>query len=570
MSWETNVLVPASALSALDVVRIRRGYRSRDKTVVALLESYVQDQQRRAVDERLTHISTVIRYPPAPRDTALRGVEPGVRLRLRLDRALWASACALAFTLPGQSLRGPSDYQARRGADAVLTALACAEPLEDPVVGEHQLLTHRQALRLWQLVVEATRTRAERDITEAADAVVEAREIAAMRGRPWPESDTEVELIARCLEQDVSWHGRMRYRVAAALVADRLHGPGASAFLTLLSHEDIEEDVWLDEIDWCRKVFVNNDPSVRSYMGVQGRGAVTVWRAARAVRLDAMLAWIAASGSVWRPRTLTLDPPGWRLQLPKAWVPAVLPAAPDTGEWGNHIAAGRVLLIEHNGARVVWPTRVLVDGTAEPVPGFDAVTGEIGAADIRRVAEVVLISTIVDDTYPGPRLRVPVPAHVACDLGLISTDSRDRKVAAARRNISDSTCYRDIRDRSGSSWRVMDHDLLFADLEQRYRDPDDREQARMAYARGVGPFVRYLRSIGHPAVSAASFAWDSGTQFVWPVHSLATLLESGRAEEPLLKWLAAWRRDQHRRVLYADTSERWITAVRYAEEEDIV
>lgn len=576
MTWETNVLVPASALPALDAVRRRRGYDSRNKTVVALLEDYVRDQQLRDPDERLMHVATLIRHPPRPRE-AVDGASPGVALRLRLDRALWEAARGLGFVVPGQSVRGHADYQARRGADAVLTALARVQPLEDPAVGEHQLLTHRQARRLWQMVVEVTSTKAERKIAEEADEASGARRIAADKGDPAPEAVTEVELIARRLEEGMSWHGRTRYRLAAALVASRLSGPDAAAFLALLAcPEGEEQQAWENEIHWCCQRFGIDDSDDRAYMGTQGRGATAVWRAARAVRLDAVLDWIAASGRVSTPRTFIVTPPRWRLQLPEDWVPTSLPAGADMAGWEEHIAAGAVLLIEHGGTRCVWPTRAREDESTEPIPGFEVVTRAIGATDIRRAIEIVLMRTPDRDEYDSDterRIQVPVPAHVACDLGLISAERRDLLVAEARRN-KESAVYRDLirhslRESSEVTWRVMDQDLIFADLDQRYRDAEDREKARTAYARGVGPFVRYLRSINHPAVASGTvemFLWNAATQFVWHVGSVAALLAAGGAAEPVLTWLALRRREQHRMALHADSAERWISAVRYAEE----
>ncbi|MGC4989917.1 hypothetical protein [Nocardia salmonicida] len=576
MTWETNVLVPASALPALDAVRRRRGYRSRNKTVVALLEDYVLDQQRLGPDERLMHVATLMRHPPRPRE-AVDGAPPGVALRLRLDRSLWEAARELGFVVPGQSVRGHADYQARRGADAVLTALARVQPLEDSAVGDHQLLTQRQARRLWQMVVEVTSTRAERKIIEEADEAAGARGLAARKGNSAPVAFTEVELIARRLEQGMSWHGRTRYQLASALVATRLRGPGAASFLTVLSCPEGEaQKAWDDEIHWCWETFGRDDSDVRAYMGTQGRGATAVWRAARAVRLDAVLAWIAASGRISTPRTFTVTPPRWRLQLPEDWVPTTLPAGAGTAGWGEHITTGAVLLIENSGTRYVWPTRAREDESTEPIPGFEVVTRAIGSTDVQRVIEIVLMSTAdhhEDDSDTGRRIQVQVPAHVACDLGLITADRRDLLVAEARRN-KEGEAYRDflrdsLRESSKVTWRVMDLDLIFADLDHRYCDADDRERARMAYASGVGPFVRYLRSISHPAVAVGTvetFTWDAVTQFVWPVGSLAALLAAGGAAERALKWLAVRRREQHRLALHADSAERWITAARYAEE----
>lgn len=58
---ETNVRLPYCALDALAAVMDRRGT-SRDETVRQLLAEHVELQETRDPDDRLTHISTVLRY----------------------------------------------------------------------------------------------------------------------------------------------------------------------------------------------------------------------------------------------------------------------------------------------------------------------------------------------------------------------------------------------------------------------------------------------------------------------------------------------------------------------------
>jgi hypothetical protein len=60
---ETNVRLPPCAFDALTTVVARHGT-LRDATVRRLLAEHVERQEQTDPDDRLTHISTVLRYPP--------------------------------------------------------------------------------------------------------------------------------------------------------------------------------------------------------------------------------------------------------------------------------------------------------------------------------------------------------------------------------------------------------------------------------------------------------------------------------------------------------------------------
>lgn len=62
---ETNVRLPWCAVEALAAVGTRRGT-SQDATLRQLLGEHVEFQEDRDPDDRLTHISTVLRYPRRP------------------------------------------------------------------------------------------------------------------------------------------------------------------------------------------------------------------------------------------------------------------------------------------------------------------------------------------------------------------------------------------------------------------------------------------------------------------------------------------------------------------------
>lgn len=159
---ETNVRLPPCALEALAAVMTRRGT-SRDETVRQLLAEHVELQEGRDSDDRLTHISTVLRYPPPPR---WRG-DPrrDWPLRLRAPAGLLERARAVSLRLPGQYQRAHRDYQGRMLTDAVTTAVAVAEPCTDDFLnGLLPVLRHRAALGLWRLTTAATSTKPEKEL----------------------------------------------------------------------------------------------------------------------------------------------------------------------------------------------------------------------------------------------------------------------------------------------------------------------------------------------------------------------------------------------------------------------
>ncbi len=106
---ETNVRLPPCAFDALAVVAERRGV-SRDEAVRQVLSEHIELQENREPEDRLTHISTVLRYPAPPRwRSDPRADRP---LRLRLVSGVVPRARAMSLRLPGQSLRAYRDYTA--------------------------------------------------------------------------------------------------------------------------------------------------------------------------------------------------------------------------------------------------------------------------------------------------------------------------------------------------------------------------------------------------------------------------------------------------------------------------
>ncbi|MCJ0907330.1 ribbon-helix-helix domain-containing protein [Rhodococcus sp. ARC_M6] len=134
--FDTNVTIPKSALDRLSEIVRMPGYKSRDQTGRYLILKYIERNEIIPADDRLTHISTVMRHPLPPirvpnKDIAiLDPVAPTRGLKLRLPEGVSGQARSLAFRLPGQSqFRGPSDYQSRLLTDAAMTSIAyeCCE-----------------------------------------------------------------------------------------------------------------------------------------------------------------------------------------------------------------------------------------------------------------------------------------------------------------------------------------------------------------------------------------------------------------------------------------------------------
>ncbi|MBP5859144.1 hypothetical protein F6456_00025 [Streptomyces sp. LBUM 1484] len=105
---ETNVRLPPCAFEALATVAASKRT-SRDETVRRLLAEHVERQEQEYPEDRLTHVSTVLRYPPPPR---WRGDPRTDRpLRLRVPAGLLERARTVSLRLPGQYQRAFRDYQ---------------------------------------------------------------------------------------------------------------------------------------------------------------------------------------------------------------------------------------------------------------------------------------------------------------------------------------------------------------------------------------------------------------------------------------------------------------------------
>jgi hypothetical protein len=282
---ETNIRIPECAWDALYRIKEERGIKSRNETVRQILFEHLQVQEKADPGERLTHIATVLRYPPARQHR--KHPRPGRQLRLRLDDGVADRARAVSLRLPGQERRAHHDYQARLLTDAVLTAIARVEPFSDDVLaGLKPLLRHRAALGLWHLTAATAITDAELEVrNDAHDAKVTLDDLTI------DPTNEETDELHYALEVDAAldaeaWHTSDRFLVAANLARRHLTGPGADAYEQLLYSRGEE---WNDELLEHRYA---DDKSallagVRPGFDWSGRGAAAVWRARRKVALAA-------------------------------------------------------------------------------------------------------------------------------------------------------------------------------------------------------------------------------------------------------------------------------------------
>lgn len=557
MKIATNVWVPVSAVDALDEIKAREGHRSRNRTLACLLGEYLDDQLARGPEDRLVHVATLLRWPPPRREDSREAGERGVpshgkQLRVNVEEELWLAARDQGFVLPGQSpVRGHPEYQARRGADAVLAAIARRRPLVDTELGQiEQLLTRRQANALWRLAVAGTSTTSERLVEKQAENVREIREVAEIRGDNPQVSDRVVRVAEKLRTSQVTWHASERFASLRAIAFNTLSGPGAQDFLDLLDQADDDTESWRDELARVRKVPV-------AEASREGRGATAVWRAEREVETENLMDWFSRMYRTSTPTSFVVRPPGWMLRFPTQWVPTRV----TDGMFVDRDAA-QLLQIHHAGEVFTWPTRENGDGLMVPVPGFEIVISEAARRPVREVLEATLIDFSQELHTDGGMYSVWVPAHVAHDLGLIDEAERDR-LASEARAAHDADLERAEDDSEYTLW--IDLDVLFADL---YRDFGERERARMAFARGFRPFVKYLKEIEHPALKSMALPPALEASYRFPMTTLAEVVQAGELKTAAIRWLSAYVFSRSHAILNVDMRQRWDRAQQYAEYDE--
>lgn len=511
-------------MGTLTAVAGRRGI-SRDETVRQLLGEHVERQERAEAGDRLTHISTVLRYPRPPRwRREPRSDRP---LRLRLAPGLVDRARAVSLQLPGQSQRAQSDYQGRSLTDAVMTAIAVEEPFTDEFLdGFLPLLSHRAALGLWQLAVAATSTGPEL----AVQAEAERMRWESVAGLSAEEQAARyrLQLVAQALDEEVGWHSHARFDVATNIARDLLAGANAHANRRLL-HEQTAE--------WGRLLTDLRDGGTlcdRYRVGLSdydwsGRGGTAVWRAERRVELQDFEDWLTESGA--QPAERAMRPPGWMVRKPRSWQVCIpqrhgLGLADNCGRWATE---ERVLVFPYQDREATWPLRLsTVQPGLAPVPGFETIV-RVGRR-LRPEKVVGFIESLLIDWNESEDvdLRLYLPARQAFAFELIGDEERRRaevQAAAATRAAIDATIEDVPAELSvvrAALHEVRDDAALFARAAR-------RANIRFKVRQPVWP---------------------------WPGGSVADEFEAGMRPD-LLEWLAGWAHKTATRALEGSMQRAW-------------
>jgi Ribbon-helix-helix protein, copG family len=538
---ETNVRVPECAAAALDVVAQRRGM-SRSETVRRILDDYLSDQLQRDPDDRWTHISTVIGYPAAPwRRGRGRRPRPGRLVRLRLVPGTTDRLRSVALKLPGQSQRGHPEYQARLLTDAVVTAIARAEPFTDSaLLGLLPLLRQRAAVGLWLMAAAASASEAERALHGQAERI---------RAGMWGTNTVVTPEQKRLLELDeavderVAWHAPARFVVAFNLARERLSGADAA------THEQYFYDQaagWQEEREDLREASDRG----RYRQGIPdrfegtGRGATAVWRIARQHAGEQFERWLIGRDSVEAPSEQLVAPPGWWVASPTAWCTYRIGAAVNVAEpFASWLAAGRLLLVPVHGGRLLWPLVPTMEAVGwAPVPGIEPII----AASAPRVSKprqlLAFVEAVLLDrerTREGGTSRrdmpltpsVAVPVHRAVEFGLIDDRTRHE-------------CMRWAREQT-----LREMSSIIAGLSP------DQEYAREALEDAHGNSRRFARITARLGIEfhVVRATWP------WQVLSVADELEAGRSAAALC-WLADYVYRDSQRALQRVTEAVWYSA----------
>ncbi|MCX5443914.1 hypothetical protein [Streptomyces sp. NBC_00063] len=544
---ETNVRLPSCAFDALAAVMTREGGASRDATVRRLLAEHVERQEHEHPDDRLTHISTVLRYPPPPRWR--RDPRADRPLRLRVSAGLLERARAVSLRLPGQYQRAFRDYQGRVLTDAVVTAIAVTEPFTDEFLeGLFPLLRHRAARNLWRLAAAALCTGPETELLDAAAAV---RTATAWTSDTVRDDDRHLLAVATALEEDVAWHSPARFQVAANIARDLLTGPQAEDNERLLQEEgeawnELHQDTL--HADEGRRAYLQRGTTSYDW---SGRGGTAVWRAERLVSLQHFEDWLTGRTGTDSAEHM-IQPPGWVLSRPPGWH-AVAPALTPTGRLPQPYAAwtaeSRTLTFPYRNRQAVWPLQRRPDPPGfEPVPGAEALLAagsRLRPEQITGYIEALLVDwnhqfDAEDD--PDLRLALDIPVGTAYDFGLISAEERRRAMAEAR------------------TATLQDMDELIDDLTHDGHDEEDLQHLREARG-NVRQFTlvatRLNSRIGSP-FRVHKAIWQ------WPGLSVADEFLAGTSTD-LVRWLATAAHARSSLIAEQSMQQAWSYAFdRYA------
>ncbi|WP_326736063.1 hypothetical protein [Streptomyces sp. NBC_01022] len=536
---ETNVRVPPCALQALTAVMGRNGG-SRDATVRRLLAEHVQRQEIKHPEDRLTHISTVLRYPRQPRGR--KQPRTGTPLRLRLPADLADRARAVSLHLPGQYPRAHRDYQSRALTDAVMTAIACAEPFTDYFLdGLFSLLRHRAAHNLWRLASVALCTRPEFHLLHAAEKLRDGMEGGSVQGLDL-EQQRLLDTVA-ALEEDVAWHSPARFITAANIARERLTGPRAEENERMLYEEGEDFDALYRDTLHAREETRQKLLQGTADYDWSGRGGTAVWRAERQVTLQNFEDWLVDRTGT-EPAQMLAAPPGWVLLRPDAWT-AAAPALTRDGQipqpfpqWQRE---GRVLTFPYRNRQALWPVQRIQRAPGwEPVPGIEALLAPARALPAEKVLgyiEALLIEWnhhVDTEEEPAFPSVLEISAGRAYDIGLITAEERRAAMAEARE----------------MTLRGMDE--VIARFESDGVDTESLQHLRAARGRfsefkceakgidaGVGSRLRVTRAL-----------WR------WPGGSAAAEFRAGSSTD-LVQWLATAAHQESALILELAMHKAW-------------
>lgn len=542
---ETNVRLPFAAHDALTTIMARQGT-SRDATLRNLLTDYVERQEQAHPDDRLTHISTVLCYPPPPRWR--KDPRQDRPLRLRASPDLLDRARTLALRLPGQHRRAFRDYQGRQLTDAVMTAIARAEPFTDDFLdGMLPLLRQRAARSVWKLAAAVLCTGPERQLLAQATRV---REATAWSTATLDKDSQHLLDVATALEDDVAWHSPARFHVAATIARDLLTGPQATANEQVLQEEgEAWEDLYQDTLhaDGERRIHLRQGVPPYDW---SGRGGGAVWRAHRHVGLHDFEDWL--TGRIQpHTTTYTVRPPGWTLSRPPTWH-AVAPPPTRTGHLPQPYAAwvseGRVLAFPYRNRSALWPLE-----THHDPPGFQPAPGTSALLDAATSLRPDQVSAYIEALHidwnreaeepPGVPLTLDIPASKAYDFGLIDAQERQRAMAEAR----EATLH--------SMDKIINH---FTKDEKNYRE--------LLQVRGnVRAFARVASRVDSRL--GAQFQTHKAL-WRWPGLSVLDEFHAG-APADLVEWLTTVAHDRSTLILEQSMQQAWNEAFeRYRPKSD--
>lgn len=459
----------------LEKIVLKRS-RSRDAVCRELLNDYIARQLDLQEEDRLTHISTVLRYPPPPSvRTATDGRE---RVAFRLDPGQAEQAARYALQLPGQpSKRGPGHYSPRPLTDALVVAIGSVEPfVEDGLEGLPHLLPQSAARGLWRLTVAATLTNAEEAVLLTA-----------------PGSDLATVLS----EEDVAWHSPWRFAVALHLARKLLGSPDPSSALSMLARQQGEFRALqhsLARTDWADSPLLA-DCTASSSVDLQGRGGAAVWRAERKLTESQIDGWVVGPR---QQHVLETGQPGWSLTMRHGWHAVQFAHGQSmNARLQADVDHRRVLQISDGSRRATWP----YNPTQEPVARFELV---LAAAPHLSPASIVELVLLPSDEVGSPW----VPAELATEWGMMSALDRDWLTSQAERNR-----YR-VAHLGLSNYR-RDLTKVHAKLVTLVDQPGSFARLAAQHSVQGGPFQALVR---------------------WDVDSIADVLESNATDEQV-RWL---------------------------------